>query len=237
VKVHSLFAACALLVPSLAMAELKLPNIFSDHMVVQQKMPVKVWGWTQPGHEVTVTLAGKSVNGKAGSDGRFDVSMPAIDAGGPYTLEIKADESRTIKDVLSGEVWICSGQSNMQWSVEFDPMMQDLEKLTAKNPNIRMINFPQVGTQEPILTHDRQWHGARARKQSVVSQLLVTFLLANSGNNDVPIGMINNAWGGSACEAWINRDVLKADPQSTLHFWNGWAGKEAKFANCQQRPN
>ena len=116
-KVRVLFAACALLVPSIAGAELKLANIFSDHMVVQQKMPVKVWGWTKPGQEVTVTLADKSATAKAGDDGRFDASLPAIEAGGPYTLEVKADESRTINDVLVGEVWICSGQSNMQWNV------------------------------------------------------------------------------------------------------------------------
>ena len=90
-KIHVLIASCVLLVPSIARAELKLPNIFGDHMVVQQKMPVKVWGWTKPGQEVTVTLAGKSANGQAGDDGRFDVAIPAVDAGGPYTLEIKAD--------------------------------------------------------------------------------------------------------------------------------------------------
>jgi sialate O-acetylesterase len=234
VKVHSLFAACALLVPSLAMAELKLPNIFSDHMVVQQKMPVKVWGWTQPGHEVTVTLAGKSVNGKAGSDGRFDVSMPAIDAGGPYTLEIKADESRTIKDVLSGEVWVCSGQSNMQWSVERSTDA-DLERLAAKHPNIRMINFPQVGSQDPILTHDRQWMECTPETVSSFSAVGYFFGRQLHDTIDVPIGMINNAWGGSACEAWINRDLLNADPQYAP-MMDGWIAKEKQFSDLSAKP-
>ncbi|MFM7863546.1 MAG: sialate O-acetylesterase, partial [Planctomycetaceae bacterium] len=145
------------LTASASQAALRLPNIFSDHMVVQQKMPVRVWGWTTAGQEVTVEMGGKSVSGKAGADGRFDLSLPELPAGGPHVLTVRADETRTINDVLVGEVWICSGQSNMQWSVNAsnDP---DLEKLAAKFPNIRMINFPQVGTQDPILSHDdRRW--------------------------------------------------------------------------------
>ena len=198
-------------------------------MVVQQKMPVKVWGWTKPGQEVTVTLAGKSANGKAGDDGRFDVAIPAVDAGGPYTLEIKADETRTIKDVLVGEVWICSGQSNMQWNVA-NSTDADLERLAAKHPNIRMINFPQVGSQEPILTHDRQWMECTPDTVSGFSAVGYFFARQLNDTIDVPIGMINNAWGGSACEAWINRDVLNADPQYAP-MMERWTGLEKQYAD------
>ena len=198
-------------------------------MVVQQKMPVKVWGWTKPGQEVTVTLAGKSANGKAGDDGRFDVAIPAVDAGGPYTLEIKADETRTIKDVLVGEVWICSGQSNMQWNVA-NSTDADLERLAAKHPNIRMINFPQVGSQEPILTHDRQWMECTPDTVSGFSAVGYFFARQLHDTIDVPIGMINNAWGGSACEAWINRDVLNADPQYAP-MMERWTGLEKQYAD------
>ena len=233
VKIHVLIASCVLLVPSLAKAELKLPNIFGDHMVVQQKMPVKVWGWTKPGQEVTVTLAEKSANGKAGADGRFDVAVPAVDAGGPYTLEIKADETRTIQDVLVGEVWICSGQSNMQWNVERSTDA-DLERLAAKHPNIRMINFPQVGSQEPILTHDRNWMECTPDTVSSFSAVGYFFARQLHDTIDVPIGMINNAWGGSACEAWINRDVLTADPQYAP-MMERWAGMEKQFADLSTK--
>ena len=232
-KIRVLLAACALLVPSVAMAELKMPNIFGDHMVVQQKMPVKVWGWTKPGQEVTVTLGEKSATGKAGDDGRFDVALPAVDAGGPYTLQIKADETRTINDVLVGEVWICSGQSNMQWNVanSTDP---DLERLTARHPKIRMINFPQVGTQEPVLTHDRPWMECTPETVSAFSAVGYFFARQLNETIDVPIGMINNAWGGSACEAWINRDVLNADPQYAP-MMDGWIAKEKQFADLSAK--
>ncbi len=228
-KIRVLFAACALLVPSIAEAELKLPNIFGDHMVVQQKMPIKVWGWTKPGQAVTVTLADKSATATAADDGRFDASLPAVDAGGPYTLEVKADETRTINDVLVGEVWICSGQSNMQWNVasSTDP---DLERLAAKHPKIRMINFPQVGTQEPVLTHDdRKWMECTPETVSNFSAVGYFFGRQLHDTIDVPIGMINNAWGGSACEAWINRDVLNADPQYAT-MMERWTGMEKNFA-------
>ncbi len=233
-KIRVLFAACALLVPSIATAELKLANIFSDHMVVQQKMPIKVWGWTKPGQAVTVTLADKSATATAADDGRFDASLPAVDAGGPYTLEVKADETRTINDVLVGEVWICSGQSNMQWNVasSTDP---DLERLAAKHPKIRMINFPQVGTQEPVLTHDdRKWMECTPETVSSFSAVGYFFGRQLHDTIDVPIGMINNAWGGSACEAWINRDVLNADPQYAP-MMDRWTGMEKKFAELSAK--
>ncbi|MBC7967677.1 MAG: sialate O-acetylesterase [Fuerstia sp.] len=231
--IRIVLAASMLLVPSIAMAELKLPNIFGDHMVVQQKMPVKVWGWTKPGQEVTVTLAEKSVTGKAGDDGRFDVALPAVEVGGPYTLEIKADETRTINDVLVGEVWICSGQSNMQWTVgnSTDP---DLERLTAKHPTIRMINFPHVGTQEPVLTHDTPWMECTPDTVSGFSAVGYFFARQLNETIDVPIGMINNAWGGSACEAWINRDVLNADPQFAP-MMDRWIAKEKQFADLSPK--
>ena len=150
-KVRVLFAACVLLVPSLAMAELKLANIFSDHMVVQQKMPIKIWGWTKPGQEVTVTLADKSATATAAGDGRFDASLPAVDAGGPYTLEVKADETRTINDVLVGEVWICSGQSNMEM-----PLKQDkhfvAEQPEIDAPGIRLFRIPALWSAGPAAT-------------------------------------------------------------------------------------
>ena len=114
---RSLLAVALLLTANTAQAALKLPNIFSDHMVVQQKMPIRVWGWTNPGQDVTVEMGGKSVSGKANAEGRFDVSLPELPAGGPHVLTIRADETRSLQDVLVGEVWICSGQSNMQWSV------------------------------------------------------------------------------------------------------------------------
>ena len=222
-------AACALLGQAAVQAELKLPNIFGDHMVVQQKAPTKVWGLTKPGQSVSATLADKSAKTTADDSGRFELSLPALDAGGPHTLTIVADETKTFADVLVGEVWICSGQSNMQWSVDRanDP---DLERLAAKHPNLRMINFPQVGTQEPIWTHnDRQWQVCTPETVGSFSAVGYFFGRQLQNTLDVPVGMINNAWGGSACEAWVNRDVLSAD-EKFRPLLDRWAQMEASYA-------
>ena len=131
-----------------AHAELKMSSIFSDHMVLQQKQPIRIWGWTKAGQKVSVEFADQTVDTTANDEGRFDASLEPVDAGGPHSLTVKADETTTINDVLVGEVWLCSGQSNMQWTVAAANDM-DLESLTAKHPNLRLITVPQVGTQEP----------------------------------------------------------------------------------------
>ncbi|MCA9047439.1 MAG: sialate O-acetylesterase [Planctomycetaceae bacterium] len=213
--------------PTSVRADLKLPNIFGDHMVVQQKAPIKVWGLTGPGQKVTADLAGQSASATANAEGRFELHLPELSAGGPHTLTVKADETKTFSDVLVGEVWICSGQSNMQWSVNAanDP---DLEKLAAKHPNLRMINFPQVGTQEPVWTHDRQWQVCTPDTVGNFSAVGYFFGRQLLDTLDVPIGMINNAWGGSACEAWINRDVLSAD-EAYKPLIERWQQMESSF--------
>ena len=117
-KIRLLTALAILFAAAETDAALKVPNVFGNHMVVQQKAPLKVWGWTNPGQDVTVELGETTVSGKANAEGRFDVSLPEMTAGGgPLKLTIKADETVTFEDVLVGEVWVCSGQSNMQWAV------------------------------------------------------------------------------------------------------------------------
>ena len=116
VTVFSALLACCF--GSSAQAELKMSSVFGDHMVLQQKQPVRVWGWTKPGQNVAVELAGQSQSTVANREGRFQLDLRPVAAGGPYTLTVKADETRTFRDVLVGEVWLCSGQSNMQWPVQ-----------------------------------------------------------------------------------------------------------------------
>lgn len=205
-----------------AMADVKLPNIFGSHMVLQQGQKNKVWGLADAGEAVTVSIGTQSHKATAGADGKWSVmldSMPA--SGAALTLTVKGKNEVKFDDVLVGEVWICSGQSNMQWSVNAanDP---DLEKAAAKHPKLRMINFPQVGTQEPIWTHpDRQWQVCSPETVGGWSAVGYFFGRQLHQTLDVPVGMINNAWGGSACEAWINRDLLTKTPayQPLIERW------------------
>jgi sialate O-acetylesterase len=194
-----------------AHADVKLPNIFSSHLVLQQKQKNKVWGMADAGEAVTVTIADQSHQATADSQGAWSVWLDPLLPGEPLTLTVKGKNVITLDDVLVGEVWVCSGQSNMQWNVGSanDP---DLEKLAAKHPQLRMINFPQVGSQEPKWTHDdRKWMVCTPENVSSFSAVGYFFGRQLQETLDVPVGMINNAWGGSACEAWINRDLLRED--------------------------
>lgn len=191
-----------------SVAELKMSSVFGNHMVLQQKQPIRIWGQTKPGQTVEARFAGQTLGTIAGDDGSFEISLNPVDAGGPHTLTITADETKTFEDVLVGEVWLCSGQSNMQWSVgqANDP---DLESLTAKFPNLRLITVPQVGTQEPQSDFSGEWKKCTPETMKDFSAVGYFFGRQLHQTLDVPVGLIDNAWGGSACEAWVKRDLLK----------------------------
>lgn len=208
IRILALFSL--LLLPRVGLAELKFSPVFGDSMVVQRDQPIHVWGWTAPGTDVTVELAGHTATGKADASGRFDVKLDPLPAGGPHEMVIEADESRTFRDVLVGEVWVCSGQSNMAFAVASanDP---DLESMTAKFPNIRLISVPQVGSQEPLNDFDGKWEACTPETVKNFSAVGYFFGRQLHQTLDVPIGLIDNAWGGSAAEAWVRRDVLEDD--------------------------
>ena len=214
---------------SQCLADVKVPNVFSDHMVLQQGQENKIWGTATAGEKVTISIADKSLETKADDKGMWSAKLPSMPVGGPHKLRVAGSSVVEISDILVGEVWICSGQSNMQWTVSASNN-SDLEKLAANFPNIRMINFPQVGTQEPIWSHDdRKWMVCSPATVSNFSAVGYFFARQLHQSTNVPIGMINNAWGGSACEAWVNRDELKANPRFE-GLLTGWSSREEKFA-------
>jgi sialate O-acetylesterase len=195
-----------------ASADVSLNNMFGDHMVLQQGIRNKVWGKADPGESVTVTLGGQSHSATAAADGTWHVFLdPIAEYGGPHTLTVKGKNTVTFNDVLIGEVWVCSGQSNMQWSVNQanDP---DLEKAAAKFPNIRFVSVPQVGTQEPQWNFNGQWQVCSPETVGEVSAVGYFFGRQLHQTLGVPVGLIDNAWGGSAADAWVKRDKLAAHP-------------------------
>ncbi len=212
----TLLAALALT----ARAELKLPAIIGDHMVLQQKQTNPLWGWDTPGTEVTVKFAGQTKTAKAGADGKWTVKLDPVPANAkPATISIKGSSAKELQNVLVGEVWICSGQSNMQWNVG-SSWDADLEIATAKYPNIRLISVPQVGTQEPQKDFNGSWK--ECSPETVGGFSAVGFFYGRVLHRmlDVPVGLINNAWGGSAAEAWVNRGELQKDPRFKLLMEN-----------------
>ncbi len=213
--------AVSLLGASSTLADVTLPNIFGEHMVLQRGQKNKVWGKAAAGEEVTVSIGSQTHKTKAGADGSWNVRLDSMEVGEPLTLTVKGKNEIKFGDVLVGEVWICSGQSNMQMSVN-SSNDSDIEKAAAKHPKIRMVNFPQIGVQEPIWTHpDRQWQVCTPETVGNWSAVGYFFARQLQRTLDVPVGMINNAWGGSAAEAWVNRDLLTKTPsmQPLIERW------------------
>ncbi|MFO0958078.1 MAG: sialate O-acetylesterase [Isosphaeraceae bacterium] len=227
-RVPGLSGLAALLLFTLpAAADVKLPNIFGSHMVLQRDQKDPVWGWAEPGEEVTAMIGDQKKTTKAGADGSWKIVLDPLPAGGPHTLTIKGKNSITFDDVLVGEVWICSGQSNMQWDLAA-ANDSDIETLTAKFPKIRLISVPQVGTQEVQKDFNGKWATCTPETARTFSAVGFLFGRILSQALDIPIGLIDNAWGGSACEAWIRRDILQGDPNYSA-MMDRWKDMEAKY--------
>lgn len=212
-KLGFLLSLVLALAPALR-AELKLPAIIGDHMVLQQQQANPIWGWDNPGTKVTVTFAGKSYNATAGADGKWTVKLAAQPANKtPQTLAIVSGATkRDVQDVLIGEVWMCSGQSNMQWSLG-QTYTGDLEGAGARRPLLRIVSVPQVGTQELKTDFKGKWevaNPANAKDFSAIGYLYGRYL---HDILDVPVGLIDNAWGGSAAEAWVRRTTIENEPR------------------------
>lgn len=227
--------ACALLAwPLTARAELKLPAIIGDHMVLQQKQTNPIWGWDQPGTKVTVTFAGQTKSAEAAADGKWSVKLDPVPANAePSVLTIEGSSKRAIQDVLVGEVWMCSGQSNMGMTVSGD-WKADIESLASNHPGLRLITVPIVGTQEPQQDFKGEWKAATpetCRGFSAVGFFYGRYLHEILG---VPVGLINNAWGGSAAEAWVRRETIEKDPRF-ITLVDGWKQREAQLASAEAK--
>ncbi len=224
--------ALAMALSSSAFADVKLPAIFGSHMVLQQKQADKVWGWAEPGEEVTVTFGGQTKTAKAGDDTKWSVTLDPMPANAtPQTMTVKGKNTITFDDVLVGEVWICSGQSNMQMEVR-GSNDADLESLSANYPNIRLISVPQVGTQEPKDDFKGKWDVCTPETVKNFSAIGYLFGRQLHQTLGVPIGLIDDAWGGSAAEAWVRRDVLEKDGKYQ-DLLDSWKGRESDKGNHQ----
>ncbi len=209
-------------------AEVTVPNLFTSHAVLQRDHANRVWGWAKAGEKVTVTLGADTQSVTTGDDGSWAVHLAPLPAGGPHTMTIQGENTITLNDILIGEVWICSGQSNMQWPVN-SANDADLEKATANFPQIRLISVPQVGTQEPQKNFDGRW--AVCTPETVGDFSAVGYLFGRQLHQtlNVPIGLIDDAWGGSAAEAWVRRDVLEQYPQHYGPLLANWDERAKSF--------
>lgn len=195
-------------------AEVDLPSIFCDGMVVQRGEPVRIWGTADPGETVTVTASVKKarpVTVTADDNGRWEVSLPALKAGGPYTITVN---DRTISDVLSGDVFLCSGQSNMELPVRRVTDMFADEIAAYENPMIRLYAVPQTTEFHTELsdTHPSAWKPCTQDNVMNFSALAYFFAKDLNARTGVPVGIVNASWGGTPVEAWMSEQTIAAWP-------------------------
>lgn len=197
-----------------AAAQVRLPRLVSNGMVLQREQPVRIWGWAAKGEKVNVAFQGKTYQATTGADGQWRVTLPAMKAGGPYELNIKASNELSVKDVLVGDVWLLSGQSNME-----TPMSRLRDKYPdviaqAANPRIRQYEVPMsYAFQKPRTdVTGGKWIAADPKTVLQFSGVGYFFAKEINAKYQVPVGLIKDAVGGSPAEAWLSADALKQFP-------------------------
>ncbi len=211
-------------------AELKLPAIIGDNMVLQQKQTNPIWGWDAAGTKVTVKFGDQTKTGVADDKGKWTVKLDPVPANAtPAVLTVTGTSTKEVKNVLVGEVWLCSGQSNMGFTTN-QARDADVELMACNIPQIRLVRVPNVGTQE--LQDDFKGEWKECTPESAASFTAVGFFYGKLLHEmlNVPVGLIDNAWGGSSCEAWVRRDVLEKDARFKTMIEN-WKKQEASYSD------
>ncbi|MEY4918638.1 MAG: hypothetical protein RL616_2551, partial [Verrucomicrobiota bacterium] len=208
-----------------ARADIKLPGIFSDHMVLQRNVSVPVWGWADPGEKVTVSIAGQTRTAKADASGNWKLKLGKLSTGSPLTMTITGHNTIVIEDVLVGEVWLASGQSNMQLSVN-DVTNAWKEKASAKFPQIRGFFVERHPATTPQTNCGGKWVVCSPETVGNFSAAAYFFGRELHQQLDEPVGLVQASWGGTPIETWSSMESMEAKPelspvlsnwQKTLH--------------------
>ncbi|TDD97811.1 sialate O-acetylesterase [Flavobacterium cellulosilyticum] len=199
-----------------ANAKIKLPALFSDDMMLQQQSNAPIWGWADKNDKLTITTSwdSKKYEVKANNEGKWNLNVKTPAAGGPFTIEVKqANETIVIKNVLIGEVWLCSGQSNMEMPLsgfQGQPVKNGNEVIVrSTNANIRLITVPRATVIETKDDFEGKWEMASPKSTSNFSATAWYFGSLLQEVLNVPVGLIHVSYGGSSMEAWMNQEMLQ----------------------------
>lgn len=207
-----LLTMLALLAPVAARADVKPNTLCTEGMVLQQKAKVHIWGTADKGEKVTVSFRGKDTSVDADQDGKWLVTLESGEAGGPLPMTIAGKNKIEYKNVLVGEVWVCSGQSNMEWSINASNQGdKDSAMKAEENPNLRMFTVQKNTQAEPVTDVKGSWVEAGPKTVGGFSAVGYFFARDLQQKLKVPVGMIHTSWGGTRAEAWTSPAVLAAD--------------------------
>lgn len=203
-----ILALCA----ATAQAEVRLAELFGEHMVLQRDRPLKLWGRATPGQTLAVDFAGRTARVPVAPDGRWQVQFPPLPAGGPHRLTVKGDTTVQLNDVLIGDVWLLGGQSNMEWPLApTDTGPHDVA--SPQNPQLRHLRVPLRARLQPEADiGPAPWVVAEPGRVAEFSAIGYHFARRLQAVQAIPIGLVNVAWGGSMLETWVRRDAALADP-------------------------
>ncbi len=213
VMLVSLVAGCRTVEPPAPVArQIKPHALFCDNMVLQRGIAIPVWGKAEVGGVVTVELNGKSASARAGADGVWMAKLPKMKAGGPYELTVRGQKTITYNNVMVGDVWICSGQSNMQWPVIKSNNAAE-EIAAADHPNIRLFTVPRVVSDKPEYDVHGTWQVCSP--STVPNFSAVGYFFGRGLHKELGVaqGLINTSWGGTPAEAWTTMETLRANPE------------------------
>ena len=214
---------CLLIIANSSFADITLPQFFTDHMVLQRNQPIALWGWAKPGETITVHLHGQQKQAIANKKGKWSMSLDAEKEGGPYSIEFSGENMIRLNDILIGDVWLCSGQSNMEWTVAQSANAVE-EMANARYPMIRHI---KINRSTHSLPQDDAaasgWKECSPTQAGSFSAVGYFFARSMYEKLNVPQGIINASWGGTNIETWISRqgfessevfsDMIKTMPQ------------------------
>lgn len=211
-----------------AFANVRLPAILGSHMVLQQNTEVLFWGWSEPGETITVRPGWDTVNytTKGASDATWKLSVRTPKAGGPYSISIRGNNALVLEDVLIGEVWLCSGQSNMEMNVNWG-LPYEKEVAEATNPQIRFFQVPKTTAAYPQNDVQAKWVVCTPEEMKQFSAAGYFFGKEVNEKLHGPVGLINASWGGTPAEVWTPDSVIKANDAlryaaAKLKPSNGW---------------
>jgi sialate O-acetylesterase len=216
---------------SFAQAKIKLPALVSDHMVLQQEAKVNVWGWAEPGEKVSVKFSDKTANTTTGADKKWSIQLEGLKAGTSGDLTIGGEDTVVVKDVLVGEVWVGSGQSNMEWIVQ-NAGNPEQEKAAANFPEIRMFTVTKAPSDTVKDDCVGKWQVCSPDTVGLFSAVGYYFSRELHQKLKVPVGLIHTSWGGTPAEYWTPPAVLERYAAFKVYF-ERWEKLKADYPKAK----
>jgi sialate O-acetylesterase len=206
-----------------ASGQVKLPRLISDGMVIQREADVKIWGWASPGEKISVAFDQSVYKAITSGSGKWEIRLSGLKSGGPYTMRIQGMDTITLNDILVGDVWICSGQSNMELPMSRVSPLYEAEIKNSDNPFIRYFAVPQKYNFNLPMEDLESGKWLPANSKNILAFSAVAYFFADElyKKYKVPVGLINASLGGSPAEAWLSEEALKEFPdhyQEALRF-------------------